>query len=926
MELQDDSGDPFDVAAIWQTSIFAKDMHIEPSDLFPGTGLDIPAVKLDNPYAPKVSLDEALQLPNIDDFQFASLDDSLQPLETETSSDEDQLPVLHDEIDDLWDLECEFHKSDSTPQLFSWEAFESQTIDRPSPLYLSEAGPTVFDAILSQTNASTQKDTRAIRTDALLNCLFNLGLGRSSVLFQFTKGKNVAHSVSAEHMTGLSVQLTQAVIGDFLECGTTFRLLTSFVDRTYASAKAFPAMVALANTVSTVLSTMVTQLESRYVQSLLQLEALFKEPKLLMQELKDLLSYVRGARTNTALVVRVYNFVAKKGQQSALLNAVNLHVLARVSQPWLNLVQEWTGMHEQTMYGGLETEDDFFAQRAPDPEDKAVTAKVAEFLYIHQHMPPFIPDAEGEMIFETGSAVRFLRHHHPEHPTCSMKRLKLQVPELQWRFTWDDVERTAGKAKDFEASLQNAIKRYVTGDLSRPASKGQKSFVSSSDSGQATFIDFANFIENSASLLDSQPPPEESQLPQELVALMSLALDGTSAIPPRDVNTFEPPLALSPVLTLIPLLRIQAQLVNAVTLRLFFRTHGLRHHLDLHRQYHLFGDGVFLAQLSTALFSPDLRTAEREKGKVRTGATMGLRLGTRTTWPPASSELRLALMGVLSDCYHSSELYLSHVKHTMDVRERKREDGDLPGRLSFSVRHLPEAEITRVMDPNSLYALDFLRLQYDAPSPINLVITPSSLEKYDQVFKFLCRLLRMLFVVNHLPRDLSSKVARKFRTEAIHFVVTVSSYFFDTGICEKWTSFAESLDNIEIRLRQEDATHEYGSVVSEGLGHVRKAHEACLDRIMLTLFLRKRHDKVIGLLEEIFSYILEFAGHAEPHVPEVDGLYKKLHDKTKVFLQVCRGLSGRRSKKVTTTTGDEMDVEKLVVKMDVSGYYGDESP
>src|SRR6266700_2517773 len=126
------------------------------------------------------------------------------------------------------------------------------------------------------------------------------------------------------------------------------------------------------------------------------------------------------------------------------------------------------------------------------------------------------------------------------------------------------------------------------------------------------------------------------------------------------------------------LLNAQAHLVNATTLRLFLRSHQLRTHISLQRQYHLLGDGVFVSSLSSALFSPELETAERRKGTVRSGVHMGLKLGSRTAWPPASSELRLALMGVLSESYYSSRLYFSTVtKHTLSnsgsqrIRERE---------------------------------------------------------------------------------------------------------------------------------------------------------------------------------------------------------------------------------------------------------------
>ena len=79
-------------------------------------------------------------------------------------------------------------------------------------------------------------------------------------------------------------------------------------------------------------------------------------------------------------------------------------------------------------------------------------------------------------------------------------------------------------------------------------------------------------------------------------------------------------------------------------------------HLGLQRSFHLLGDGVFVSRLTAALFDPEQASTERERGVMRSGTGMGLRLGSRGTWPPASSELRLALMGILGDCYQATQL------------------------------------------------------------------------------------------------------------------------------------------------------------------------------------------------------------------------------------------------------------------------------
>ena len=103
----------------------------------------------------------------------------------------------------------------------------------------------------------------------------------------------------------------------------------------------------------------------------------------------------------------------------------------------------------------------------------------------------------------------------------------------------------------------------------------------------------------------------------------------------------------------------------------------------------------------------------------------------------------------------------------------------LPGGISFVIRNISPDEFEQCMNPDSIEALDFLRLQYRPLSPIDAVISPSCLGKYDLIFKLLLRGTRMLFVVNQLSRDSTGWTANRHRTnnvvkrftwEAHHFV------------------------------------------------------------------------------------------------------------------------------------------------------------
>jgi hypothetical protein len=313
---------------------------------------------------------------------------------------------------------------------------------------------------------------------------------------------------------------------------------------------------------------------------------------------------------------------------------------------------------------------------------------------------------------------------------------------------------------------------------------------------------------------------------------------------------------------------------------------------------------------------------------------MGLQLGSRTAWPPASSELRLALRGVLSESYYSSALYLSSVAAntapTTSTTITGRDTDSLPGQLNFAIRNLTEDEQTLVMDPDALPALDFLRLQYVPPPPLHLVITAASLDKYDTIFKSLLRLSRTLFVISHLPRQYADPTARKFRNEAHHFVTTYTNYVFQSGIAEHWSEFDGFVATLEKRLDEEDKAGELGTRVTEGVSTLRDAHDKCLDSIMFSLLLRRRQRKVVALVDEIFEFVLAFAKlqrgggkHGTGDDGEnatVEELYAKLKGKIRVFLSVCRGLTGKKGYGRKGTT-EENSIERLVLAMEMNGYF-----
>lgn len=237
---------------------------------------------------------------------------------------------------------------------------------------------------------------------------------------------------------------------------------------------------------------------------------------------------------------------------------------------------------------------------------------------------------------------------------------------------------------------------------------------------------------------------------------------------------------------------------------------------------------------------------------------MGLRLGARTIWPPGGSELRLALMDVL-DPGTNHHTQLNHEDTKPDV--------------SFSIRTLSPTDLDKITDPTSLSALDFLRLEYKPPAPLNTVISTEALWKYDRIWFVLLRITRMVYVVNNFLPSFSKSWAspgpqfsgktpispnqdldqtgetyllHRFSLEARHFILTLADYFTTTAISLPWSHLLTTLSTLS----------ESQTVTISHLSHL---HDTALDRILFAMLARKRQKTVMQLVENVCGYILQFA-------------------------------------------------------------------
>ena len=828
------------------------------------------------------------------------------------------------------------------PHLKNWETFYNKPFQEPRTPYISEGGDQIYDAILAAEDGGPGNAGRGARSGcvinsrALMSSLLELGMGRASVLYRYEEhAQSFVSLIDNGRMSGYSLKTFQGLSAIFIDYGNKTRRLRSFIDETQTSSKSFPTSIALASSISSIIATLHAQIGyfPAPARTLLQLQALFERPGSILSCLTGMIIKIEAVRSDEELLSRLYEYVEGFEQSTACIRPALFQILTDVSKPWLESVSVWVGLKEKTAAGILGHDNISAAVREETQrlEGGMEMDKLAHS-YEHLSMPNFISEEESLLIFETGKSLRLLESHSPEHPLARpMQAGTSEALGLNWQFSWLDVEKNRLQAQKYEKSLEKAIADFNSNSgHSRDAHLHREVDMPVERTTNGLSEETAKAYIH-ASIASFEKPLPALKVERGNILLPERIYDNL-----LEEELFAPPLSLLPVLSFNPIIASHALLINGACLHLLFREHNILSHFSLLHRYSLFGDGVFTSRLSHALFDPELDSAERRKGRFRTGNS-GLKLGFRETWPPASSELRLALMGILTESFYEFE---RRAEGSSMFRE------ELPGGLSFAIRDMSEDELQRCMDPDSIEALDFLKLQYKPPPPLDAVITQDSLAKYDVIFKLLLRAERMIFVANQLFRDTNPRFAKKresdpvyktFRIESQHFVSSICRYFFN-GVQANWDILQRRLEEVD------NALNSHGTTDGDSLHKLRDFHEKTLDRLMSTLILRKRQAQVMMLIEEIFSLILLFAKHARieatqdigrsgPKI-ELKETYEKFKKKVRVFISVCRGLSERRGEGGTTShdagevLGDDggNTIGQLLLEFEMSGFYAKRYP
>nr|XP_036575745.1 Spc97/Spc98 family protein [Colletotrichum truncatum]KAF6782369.1 Spc97/Spc98 family protein [Colletotrichum truncatum] len=874
---------------------------------------------------------------------------------TETPEPQPKLPPASrdDEIGDLWlELDKPVQKS---PEHKTWDNFESFESSTSKALFITESGPGAFDALIELKDDPLQlgsADFSTVEAGSYCNALLALALGRESIFFSWEgEVKSFKPALPKIRISGFSGKVIQEVQQSCLKCGNTYRRLRLFVETTYQK-QPTSCRVALASSVDKALLVIQSSiaLHHQSTRSILQVQSLISHTYTILRQFDSLVSKIRRGHLDEDVFVIVFQQAQSAEYAEIHLRNMMREVLRRVSRPWIELVEEWIGTRREAgvplgkhevgrRKGFIKIESETYIDDFGDEVDEV------DFRLDTERIPSFMPDDIVKSLFEVGRNLRFIRTTHPSHPLAQTSVISSsRPPTVEWLFDWDSIVQLENQVHSYECALRKAIRTYATEEPAKTSGTGWS--TSGTVGYQLQFFGVGESQLQSrleASMKDFAQPIKDSTSEDPLGIIIRERLSDVRSEVENASTDFTPHWSLLPVLSFGSIISAQLKVVGRESLKLLFISHELREHLKLQKEFHLLGNGFFCSRLTHALFDPDLETTEKQAGIARQGGVMGLRLSGRDNWPPASSELRLALMGVLTESYDGP------IKGGLS-KPRDRETEELPGDLSFGVRSLSSEEIDKCMDPDGLEALDFLRLSYKPTAALGSIITPIILVQYDRIFKQLLRILRMQYTVNRLFRDVTARetgwqdisdVSVRFCFEARHFISSLSSYIFDTGIEMPWQAFGSLLDKIEAGLRSNDEGKLSGSALSPD--RLREYHSQVLDRIMLALLLRKRQQPVLKLLEDIFRVVLKFAKYARLHADgqnsqrqaesTAKGMYKTFRRNVEVFLTVCKGLSEKgdygTKKDAVNDKGlsekidplEENPITQLLLKLDMLNYY-----
>ena len=670
--------------------------------------------------------------------------------------------------------------------------------------------------------------------------------------------------------------------------GNTVRGLVGFMEESALPVGSQQLEIALSSALSVAIYATTQFLEQgrHSVQSLIQLQELFHKPRQLFECLITLVKIAKPKANASETIAKLMNEIQKLNNGAVCFESILSEVMTRTARPWLDAMADVVGLSSSTI-----SQSTLYQSRSASAESSS--SEMAGYFYV-------LPPEMLHLVTECDASLRLLRVHEPDHPLLSGMKAK-GWPSFSWECSWEAIDKLQRQADEYERGLKKAIQRFSQQPLGHDhdLQKVTVNAVSRTDNKIALVPDIAELVNlDSSARWDQHLGTHKATDGDRLHHLVSTVLSADEEFP----FPLAPSLNETLTFSISPLLKAQHRLLSCSLLHILFKTNNFRSHLRLHHRFQLLADGSFASRLSQALFDSDQPSGE---GRRKDQGPTGLRLQTRDTWPPASSELRLVLMGILAESFAADS------SEAQQQSGSSKAEGPRPSEaMSFAIRELSDDELEKCRDADSIHALDFLRLQYKPHwALLEAVLTSTSQTKYDCIFKHLLRLLRIRSVALGMIRSVSGRNSKstswsdhKFRVEMQFFVSTLAEYSANVAIRAAWLRFEGLADEVDKRLDGDD--FDGAIAIAGGLQHLTEMHDEALHRMLRALCLDKKQVQARTVLEDIFGLILRTAAlmhrhdeMANDYDEKIRAMYKDFRKQVRRFIRYLRAQSDATSGK-----------------------------
>ncbi|KAF7376426.1 Spindle pole body component [Mycena sanguinolenta] len=747
-------------------------------------------------------------------------------------------------------------------EILSWDSLRPNYPGRPSPnAFLSEQDSLVFAAARYYVQPPLNDpniEVKYVTQHELLMGLKMTVLGTSSSLHTWDPISETFVQVVAQKGTSgiLLVDDKDEVasaswISGFLTIGTLMRRLeilgTSLGSR---FAKEGPTIHAFTHALSTILSFLRESLArcppredqasvtlctvwsecERYKDILVALAALCGR-----DEHKSPAEYVMLDHTPINLLSLLYDHLHThmERQSPTIVTAVFAFILTSASREYFHQLSRSVGFGgDSSIKKSARVVGQQNDQYALDVSDDDVEER-DEFDSVIDFFPTFFPPNVVDVLPAAQKSLILLRAAEPDHPLLRVSPVPCIV---EWFWTWDAIE-AAWNHRDYDLISKQPVENSPTDD---------------SEPGLAQFriFDLEPGGHFGHSLLDDKHKPTPVSTLRSFIEAF-----------PESLHPITPTLSHLTSLVFEGLVQHSSTLSSAL-LSLFLSPAAplqFRPHMELLHSYLLLAAPSFKSRLAAALFSDSqgydadeqIPTSVRALGARRKAPEkrdrshrwpvgLSFALFERETWPPVGADLSFFLRTVIVDSFEmpAAERDVRSSRETFWVEAERR--------LGFAIRDLPTGPgHDHWLNPLSIEALDFLYMDYKAPHPLDILITPDILSKYQRIFTYLLRIIR----VEHAL----AAVFRMCRATARPLFPTLTS-------------------SHKLLLHLRFIAHSFVTNLSEyatdGSGHgpafsdvfaLAKAHSALMDDVLSACLLRSSQRTAGDVLRQALELVLEFA-------------------------------------------------------------------